>query len=217
VVFPTSYNHVYQSGINIVGVSLSKAVGDLSLGTEINYRTNMPLVSEGIGVKGNTWHVVANLMGSIPGTALFDSAGWLAEAQWNRLGKVTNDPLNLFKGRDSYVGSDKVTKDFVGIAVSFTPTWFQVRPGVDLSLPLFISGGLVGNSVVSGGGYKNAFNYSAGLSADVDKKYSVSLAYTGSMSPRTMDANGVINAGNSPIPATVTDRGFLSVTLKTQF
>jgi hypothetical protein len=217
VVFPTSYNHVYQSGIKIYGASLSKGVGDLSLGAEINYRTNMPLVSEGIGVKGNTWHLVANLMGSIAGTALFDSAGWLAEVQWNRLGKVTNDPNNLYKGRDSYVGSDKVTKDFVGLAVSFSPTWYQVMPGVDLSLPLFVSGGLVGNSVVSGGGYKNAANYSVGLGAEVDQKYSVKLSYTGSTSPYTLGADGVIDAGHSPIPATVIDRGFVSLTLKTQF
>jgi hypothetical protein len=217
VVFPTSYNHVYQSGIKILGVSLSKAIGDLSLGAEINYRTNMPLVAEHVGVKGNTWHAVANLMGSMAGNALFDSAFWLAEVQWNHLGKVTLDADNTFKGRDSYVGSDKVTKDFVGLGVSFTPTWYQVMPGVDLSLPLFISGGLVGNSAVSGGGYKNAANYSVGLSADVKKQYSVSLAYTGSTSPRTMGADGVIDAGHSPIPATVTDRGFVSLTLKTQF
>jgi hypothetical protein len=217
VVFPTSYNHVYQSGIKIVGASLSKGIGDVSLGAEVNYRTNMPLVSEGIGVKGNTWHAVANLMGSMAGTSVFDSAFWLAELQWNHLGKVTNDPNNLFKGRDSYVGSDKVTKDYVGLGVSFTPTWYQVRPGVDVSLPLFISGGLVGNSVVSGGGYKNAANYSVGVSADVSKKYSVSLAYAGSTSPRTLTATGGIDAGHSPIPATVTDRGFVSLTLKTQF
>jgi len=217
VVFPTSYNHVYQSDIKIYGLSLSKGVGDLSLGAEVNYRTNMPLVSEGIGVKGNTWHVVANLMGSIAGTAVFDTAGWLAEMQWNRLGKVTNDPNNLFKGRDSYVGSDKVTRDFVGLSAAFTPKWFQVRPGVDLSLPLFISGGLVGNSVVSGGGYKKASNYSVGINADVDQTYSVKLAYTGSTSPYSILPNGVIDAGHSPIPATVTDRGFVSLTLKTQF
>jgi len=137
--------------------------------------------------------------------------------QWNHLGKVTNDPNNLFKGRDSYVGSDKVTTDYVGIGVSFSPTWYQVMPGVDVSMPLFISGGLAGNSVVSGGGYKNAATYSVGVSADVKKQYSMSLAYTGSTSPRTMGADGVIDAGHSPIPATVTDRGTVSLTLKTQF
>jgi len=218
-VFPPGgfYNHVYQSGIKIVGASLSKALGDLSLGAEVNYRTNMPLVSDGVGVKGNTWHAVANLMGSIAGTAAFDSAGWLAEVQWNRLGKVTNDPTNIFRGRDGYTGVDKATRDFVGLAVSFTPTWFQVRPGVDLSLPLFVSGGLVGNSVVSGGGYKKASNYSVGVNADVDQKYSVKLAYTGATSPYKLDANGVVDAAHSPIPATTTDRGFVSLTLKTQF
>jgi len=105
----------------------------------------------------------------------------------------------------------------VGLAVSFTPTWFQVRPGVDLSLPLFVSGGLVGNSVVSGGGYKKASNYSVGVNADVDQKYSVKLAYTGATSPYKLDANGVVDAAHSPIPATTTDRGFVSLTLKTQF
>jgi hypothetical protein len=219
VVFPVSYNHVYQSGIKIYGVSLSKGVGDLSLGTEVNYRTNMPLVSEGIGVKGETLHAVANLMGAIAGTAVFDSAGWLAEVTWNRMVKLTNDPLNLYKGRDSYVGSDKVTKDAFGLAVSFTPTWYQVAPGVDLTLPLFISGGLAGNSAVSGGGYRHQANYSLGVGAEVDQKYTVKLTYNGSTSPFTRDAHdpSVIDAGHSPIPATLIDRGFVSLTLKTQF
>lgn len=210
------YNLVYPSGIHIYGLSLAHPVGSMSLGAEVNFRTNMPLVSEGVGTVGDTWHMVANLLGTIAKTPVFDSAGWLFEMQASGWTKVTAGQ-DLFKGRSGYVGSDRVSKAYLGFGVSFTPTWFQALPGVDISVPLFVSSGVAGNSAVSGGGYKNTGNYSLGVGADIYQKYTVNLAFSDSFSTRTLDANGVVNASNSPIPATVTDRGFVSLTLKTQF
>jgi hypothetical protein len=40
--------------------------------------------------------------------------------------------------------------------VNFTPTWFQVFPGADLSMPLSYSRGMSGNSAVGSGGNKGA-------------------------------------------------------------
>jgi hypothetical protein len=72
-----------------------------------------------------------------------------------------------------------VSKDYVGLAVNFTPTWFQVLPGVDMQMPLTWSQGLSGNAAVQLGGNKNTGTFSAGIAADIYQKHRVTLAYNG--------------------------------------
>jgi hypothetical protein len=220
------YYLVYPNGIDVVGISLAKNVAGTSLGAELSYRKNMPLNSDAAmsittptagqtyGAVGDTWHAVANLMGSMGKTPLFDAANWITELQWNRWAKVRQG-ADLFKGRDSYDGVDKVTKDYIGIGVSFTPTWYQALPGVDLLMPLFYSAGLSGTSAVSGGGNKKAGNYSFGIGADVYAKYRFDLSYADSFGPWRTDASGAITSATS---ASMTkDRGFVALTFKTTF
>ncbi len=45
-----TYNTAYGSDIDIYGISLSKNIGGLSLGAELSYRTDMPLLSEPVTV-----------------------------------------------------------------------------------------------------------------------------------------------------------------------
>ena len=71
---------------------------------------------------------LVNALGTISKTALFDSATYLAELTWMRWDKVTQNPA-VFQGRESYTAINKVSRDFVGLAINFTPTWFQVFPG----------------------------------------------------------------------------------------
>ena len=93
----------------------------------------------------------------------------------------------MFKGRDNYVAvgpagtpvtpEDKVTKDFYGLAVNFTPTKYQVFPGADLSMPISYSHGLSGNSAVLLGGNEGAGSYSVGVALDLQSKYRFDLKY----------------------------------------
>ncbi len=222
-----TYHMVYPGSIDVLGASLAKNVGSLSLGAEVHYRRNMPLATDGIAVfvlptsgetggpRGNTIHGVINLMGALPGTALFDSANWIAELQWNRWTKVTQGET-MFTGRDDYTGIDKATKDFFGFGVVFTPTWFQVFPGVDLMAPVSVSAGLSGSSAVAGGGNKKAGNYSIGVAADAYQKYRFDLTYVDAFGPFRADANGIITSSSGPSSLTK-DRGFVSLTFKTSF
>ena len=41
-----------------------------------------------------------------------------------------------------------VTKSYTGVSVSFTPNWYQVLPGVDLSAPMTYAIGVDGNAAV---------------------------------------------------------------------
>jgi hypothetical protein len=107
---------------------------------------------------------------------------WAAELQWSNWSKVRSG-ANLFNaiGFAPCVGKDKwdgcTTKDYVGASFAFTPTWYQVFPGVDLSAPMSYSVGLHGNSAVTFGGNEGLGNYAIGLAADVYQKYRFDLKY----------------------------------------
>lgn len=234
------YHLVYPGNIDILGLSLAKNVAGTSLGAEVNYRRNMPLSSGAVvilpapaaavtpgaiaalptqgetgGARGNTWHAVVNVLGSLGKTPLFDAASWIAEVQFNHLVKVTQGQA-VFNGNAAYVGLDKVTRNYLGAGVTFTPTWFQVFPGVDLSAPLVYMAGLSGTSAVAGGGNKKAGSYSIGLTADAYQKYRFDLSYVDTFGLFSTDASGGIASSAGPFPLTK-DRGFVSLTFKTTF
>lgn len=177
---------------------------------------DLPKAGEVSGARGNTIHGVFNLLGTVAKTPVFDAATWLTELTWNRVEKVTQG-AQFYKGRDAYTGVDKASKDFFGLAVNVTPTWFQVRPGVDMSAPLSYAVGLSGNSAVQSGGNEKAGNYAVGLAFDVYQKYRIDFKYVDFFGPVGIDpATGAIssNAGVTPL---LKDRGFVALTLKTTF
>jgi hypothetical protein len=176
---------------------------------------DLPGQGEVSGARGSTYHGVLNFLGTIARTPLSDAATWAAELTWNRLGKVSQGAA-FFKGRDNYNGIDKVSKDFFGIQATFTPTWFQALPGVDVSAPLVYSRGLSGNSAVQVGGNKGAGNYSAGIAFDIRQQYRFDLKYVGFFGPLALDASGAVSSFGGA-SALLKDRGFLAATFKTTF
>ncbi len=67
--------------------------------------------------------------------------------------------------------STRSRRTFFGLAVNFTPTWFQVFPGVDLDGAVTWSQGLSGNAAVFLGGSKGSGTWSAGVGANIYQKY----------------------------------------------
>ncbi len=235
------YNTAYGENIHIYGLSLAKSVGGVSVGAELSYRQNMPLVSEAVqvlpaalvklvpgsiattavptsgtpGALGDTWHGVLNAVNIFPGTALFDTATLSGELTWNEWAKVTQNEA-VFKGRDSYTGIDKVSKNYFGLAINFTPTWFQVLPGMDMLMPITWSQGLSGNAAVAFGGNENSGNWSAGIAADIYQKYRIDLKYSGYYGDYSTTAAGALLVPNGA-NASLSDRGWVSLTFKTTF
>ena len=220
----------YADGVKLYGASLSKQLAGVSVGVDLNYRTNMPLNNDGAVVlssadlpdrgsvlapRGKTLHGVFNALGSISRTPLFDAASWVAELSWNRLLSVTSDPQGSFLGRAGYDQIDRVTKDYFGIGLKFTPKWFQVFPGADLSLPIAYSRGLSGNSAVLGGGNEGSGSYSVGLGLDVYSQYRFDLQYVDYFGDYTTNAAGAatVVSGNGALK----DRGAVYLTFKTTF
>ena len=237
-----TYQTAYGNNIHIYGVSLAKQIAGVSIGAEVSYRQNMPLLSDPVtvlpaplvpsmpgsiattaipahadtpGALGSTWHGVLNGIAVVPKTALFDTANLLAELSWMHVSSVTQNEA-VYKGRADYVGIDKPTSTYVGLAINFTPTWYQVFPGVDLTLPLTWDQGVSGTAATLLGGNKNAGNWSVGLGATIEQKYLVTLSYIGYYGKHDTDATGAATTFAGPF-ASLADRGWISLTLKTTF
>jgi len=238
----TVYNLVYADNIDLIGVSLGKNIAGVSLGAEFSYRHNTPLFSQVLGfttpglpaegdtkgARGNTIHGVVNALGTVSKTPVFDQAVWLAELTYAHWTNVTSG-ANLFNAvgyapckangtsrtRDFDKWDGCVTRDYVGTGVGFTPTWFQVFPGVDLSAPLTYAVGLYGNSPTVFGGNQGLGNYTVGVSADVQQKYRFDLKYVDFVG-HTRD-NGTAVTSQNGLTAFLKDRGFVSLTFRTTF
>jgi Protein of unknown function (DUF1302) len=233
----STYNLIYAGGIDLWGVSLAKNIAGVSVGAELSYRHNTPLNSQVLGAgtpagtgvpakgdtpgpRGDTYHGLINGVGIIPKTPVFDTANWAVELTWARWASV-NSGADLFNalgyapcaGRTKWDGC--TTRDYFGLGSAFTPTWFQVFPGVDLSAPLTFAIGLYGNAPTVFGGNQANGNYTLGISANIFQKYLVDLKYIDWVG-RYKD-NGTAVTSVNGLTTYLTDRGFISLTLKTTF
>ena len=238
---PARYNLIYADNIDLFGVSFAKNIGGVSVGAELSYRKNTPLNSQVLGVslglpaegetkgpRGDTYHGFVNGLGVIPKTAVFDAATWAAELVWSQWAKVTSGE-NLFNAvgyapcrangttrlRDWDEGDGCATKNYWGLAFAFTPTWYQVFPGVDLQAPVTFAQGISGNAATIFGGNEDNGNYSIGLSADVYQKYRFDLKYIDYLG-KYRD-NGTAVTSQNGFTTLLKDRGFISLTAKVTF
>lgn len=236
------YSTAYGDDIHIMGITLSKNIGGVSVGAELSYRQNMPLISDPVivlpaplvattpgaiatsavpthgtpGALGDTYHGLVNAIWTSANTPFYNSAVFQAELTWMHWAKVTQNEA-VFKGRDGYNGIDRVSRDYLGFGINFTPTWYQVFPGADLMAPLSYARGINGNAAVMSGGNEGAGNFAVGLALDIYAKYRFDLKYTGYFGDYS--TNPVTGAANafSGVTAALSDRGFVSLTFKTTF
>lgn len=268
----SSYSFSYADDIDIYGLSLSKNIGGVSVGSDLNYRHNMPLASiptilsapgrdglaggltalkpriaatgvtldgpsNNMSATGDTIHWVINGLTTFGDTPVFDAATLLGEVYYSHLISVDDKYKALYKGEDSYRGVDKSTKNVYGVSVNFTPTWYQVFPGIDMTMPVSVASGLSGVSAVQGGGAKGTGQYGVGVGAQIYNQYFVDLKYVDSFGKTDKCEDGA-NDGSTPNAldlgqrytcyaggyssfsggaATIEDRGAVYLTAKTTF
>lgn len=211
--------------VTLVGASLSKNIAGIVVSGEVAHRKNTgllagPAATIGTEPVGDTWHALVNLVGYVGKTALFDSMVWLGELTYSRLDKVRSNPgsFNSVDYACAGVAANLgcATKDAVGIALKVEPKWTQVFDGVDLSMPVFYTVGLKGNSPVFFGGYKGDGSYSIGLTADYLNKHNFSLSYNGFLARKTRaDVSGMRVVADAT--SYFYDRGNVTFTFKTSF
>jgi len=186
--------------------------------------------------RGNTIHLVVNALGVVPSTFLFDTASYIVEGTYSRLDDVT-DNHDMFFGegygvcnkalldspfagvraqyKDKWDGC--ATKDYYGIAFNFTPTWFQVLPGIDVSAPLSYSRGLEGNAALAFAGNERNGSYAVGIAADAFQKYRFDLKYVDYFGKTKENAAGTTTISQNGFSTLLKDRGHIVATFKTTF
>ncbi|WP_077034898.1 DUF1302 domain-containing protein [Pelomonas sp. KK5] len=220
----TNLRHaVYAQGVQLYGVSLTKIVGGISLGSEISYRRNMPLNSngaavDGYGARGNTVHAVINGVASYGQTSIWSSSSLATELGVSYLDKVTQNP-NLYKAEgtagcvDQAILAGCSTRAFYTIGASFTPVWVQALPGVDVSLPIFGSYNFKGNAPTNSGGFEGFKVFKFGLSMNAYARHQLDLSFTRYWSKTGTLANG----RQLVLGAPYNDKGNVTLTYQTTF
>jgi uncharacterized protein DUF1302 len=239
------YRNIYKDNIDLWGISLAKNIAGVSVGAEFSYRHNTPLTAQILGVAvpqgtpaggttpgpiGDTFHGLVNAIGVVPKTPVFDTANWAVELTWSEWSKVTSGD-RLFNavghggcpiqpgGRPGDKWDGCATKDYWGIAASFTPTWFQVFPGVDLQAPVTFASGLSGNAATIFGGNQSNGNWTIGVGADIYQKYRFDLKYIDWFGDYRIGntASGIAVTSQNGFTTLLRDRGFVNLTFKVTF
>lgn len=227
-----SYHLSYAEGVSLFGLSLDKQIGTLSTGFELSYRKDTALNSgmnqdPGMnggfyrkGATGDSVNFIANMVAGLTPTKFYDTGVLLLEAAYTHKAKVRdNRELYNGEGYGGCGGGDKwdgcSTNDALAVAAHFTPQWLQVKPGLDLSMPVFFQYGVHGNAAtLNGGQAQGSFVYTVGISALYRQTHKATLQYNG-YSSRAKTENGVYTGGNGAFMWN--DRDWISLTLSTSF
>lgn len=143
---PSNYHLAYHEGITTFGASASHTFGDMQLALEASVRRDMPLATTGAndlsalfgtasnnnsdnpayGI-GRTAHVNLSTLTMLPASPLAREATLLAEIMWARVLSVQSNAPAL---------DPNSTRDAWAMRVLLEPTYRQVLPGWDITVPL---------------------------------------------------------------------------------
>jgi len=232
---PTQYRAVFPRNTKLIGASVDTTVGPVAVGGEVAVRQNAGLNSVSLssaneGARGNVAHMSLNAVYGLTKNPLWDSGSLTAEITYDHLISVKNNQ-QLFNGEDAVnpatgakicpLGrmSGCATRNAVGIGVRFAPSWSQVLPSVDLTIPVSVLAGIRGNTADFGGTNQGQISYSIGAEFDIRKQWLITLTYA------DLKAKIIPNGATNALGATYTgngswqtsDRGRLTLTAKTTF
>jgi hypothetical protein len=227
---------VYAEGIKTVGASVTSSVGPLNWALEGSFRADAPLAGDPavLGVPGGpavdcsgspsnpcfaigkTAHINLSGIYVLTKGALWDGGAIVSELAWNRTLSVTRNPsARGFGGLDP-----NTTRDAAAFRMIFEPQYFQVLPGLDLSVPLGLGYNFAGRSSAImnyAGGASKAGDYTVGLKGKY-QDWNIGLSYTaffGSQNTFTIvDAAGsrMLSYGQ-----TLKDRNYLALNISRTF
>jgi hypothetical protein len=199
------YGLIYPQGIQLYGASFAGYLGDSAIAGEISARRNMPLVSglsgalagNGAGgynaafvshysppgqssavptispdssyASGDTLHAQMSTVTTLSPGALWDGADLSAEFAANDRLDVSNNPSALATTRSRFALA------FRGV---FEPQYFQVSPGLDLTVPFGVGYGLVGRSSTDASQNAGAGDVELGVSATYRTVWQAGITYT---------------------------------------
>ncbi len=229
---------VYAKGIKTFGASVTSSIGQLNWALEGSVRTDAPLASDPAVLggapfmpasdcdgsadnpcyaTGNTGHLNLSGIYVLNKSSLWDGGAIVAELAWNRTLSITKNPGTVgFGGLDP-----NATRDASAFRMIFEPQYFQVLPGLDLSVPMGVGYNFGGRSSAMSnfaGGASNAGDVSVGLKGKYrDWNFGVNYtAFFGSKNTFTVTdpstPTRMLSYGQ-----TLADRNYLSFTVSRTF
>ena len=210
--------YVFPSDIKVAGISASRSVGDFNLSAEASVRDNMPLVVNNAihfgptgtprptAPTGRTAHVNLSALASFGPSFLAQESSLVAELAWNRVLHMSDPDGELDKGR---------TRDASALQFIFTPSYRQVLPGLDLSVPIGLRYTLDGRSSVTAWSARGTGNANIGVEGNYLGVWQFGLSYThhiGAAIPFNDYSTGQFGAGNP-----LADRNFMSLNVRRTF
>jgi Protein of unknown function (DUF1302) len=226
---------VYKKDIETFGISLSKEAFDISFGMDIVYRKNgalnpnftssltrnladpsvqpsaySPDPDDYPGGTGNFYGVVVNGIGFLNNEwGLWDGGSWIVEYTTSWLDDYSDANFGGTKEYSKQFADADMHKGRVTSQVSavFRPTWYQVFPGWDLTLPMTVSYSIDGEQPPQGVILEEELgNASFGISFKVDEVWELDAKYSAYFGPANPGTTG-----------TLKDRDNLSMTVKRTF
>jgi hypothetical protein len=222
----SEYYWRFPKDVRTVGFSASRSLGDYNLAGEVSFRDNMPLRStqafwgpvagfvvpgapgqEPAVPRGKTAHANVSWLASLGPNFLSQVSSFIGELAWNRV---------LSRQDPGGVVDRALTRDATALRLSYTPTYRQVLPGLDLSVPFGVGYVLRGFSSVTQWMAEDNGDVSLGVDGTYLGDWNFSLKYTkyiGKAIP-FIDANAGFTYG---VGNPLADRDFISLALRRTF
>ena len=154
---------------------------------------------------GHTWHAVFNGVGFLSDNGIWQGGSYAFELVLAYLDEVTQGE-ELLMGTATFNVDLEEGDTYSNIALSFNPTWYQVFPGVDLTLRTSANIGIHGSAPNGLGGDEEVGLGTIGLEASVNQTWSADLRYNFFFGPQ-----------QNEIGAQWKDRDNISLTFKRTF
>jgi len=181
-----SYRLVYPENIKSIAISASKTTGITNWAAEISGRLNqdlavaatayvpsVPFVPDNnkrtLYPSGDTLHGNISALATLHPNFIARDSMLLAEVAWN-------DLLSISKNESAWTTENNATKQAIAFMALYTPTYHQIRSGLDLNVPIGINFSPYGRSVL-GPGFATEkggfFNIGGGLAYHDANRFSI--------------------------------------------
>ena len=221
---PGNWYFVFPDAIKVYGVSATRSIGDFNFAGEASIRDDMPLrtTNKFYGffpgqpapryATGRTAHLNLSTLATFGPSFISRESSLLAEVAWNRVLHKNDPDGTLDAGR---------TRDATALQMIFTPSYRQVLPGLDLSVPIGLRYMIDGRSSVTAWDARGNGSANIGLAGTYLGVWQFALTYTRYIgkavpfidySPSLTGGTAKLGDGNS-----AADRNFVSLTLRRTF
>lgn len=220
VILPGRFLWVYPENIRAIGASASHTFGIFNLATEMSFRFNMPLSSNGVFdvsgtgdnddsplyAVGRTAHMNVSWLATLPPNILAEETSFLGELACNRVVAVTKNRSALNPNAD---------KDACNFRMVYEPSYRQVVSGLDLTVPFGVGYG-IGNSGAVGTAFtgNHAGDLSVGVKGVYENTWQLGLSYTHFFGP---GGTFLDSANQVSFKQSLKDRDFVAMTVSRTF